>query len=308
MSKIIKSHTAIVGANLIYGVNYVIAKGIMPDYVKPFGLVLMRLIGATLLFWMFSMFMPKERVKRKDIWYMVLCAFFGVVLNQLLFLAGLNYTTPIDSSIIMTANPILVLVVAAIILKERITSRKILGIIFGASGALWLILYSGKADFTSENFIGNIMIFLNALSYGIYLVLIKPMMMKYKPVTVMKWVFLSGLFFVTPVSYGQVTEVVWTSIPMSIILSIAFVIIATTFLAYLLNIYALQHVRPTTVSIYIYSQPVIASVVAIILGQDSISAVKIMATLLVFTGVYLVSIPSKFAYFKQIYFKITGKL
>lgn len=293
MSKEIKSHAAIIGANLIYGINYVVAKGIMPDYIKPLGLVLFRTIGAALLFWTFSMFLPKEKVSRKDLLYIAMCALFGVVGNQMLFLAGLNYTSPIDASIMMTTNPILVLIIGSIILKDRITNRKILGIIIGAAGAIWLILYRGDLDFSPRTFSGNLMILLNATSYAFYLVLIKPIMMKYKPITVLKWAFLFGLIFVIPISANQALQVKWSEIPVNILLSIAYVIILSTFVAFLCNIYALRTVKPTTVSIYIYSQPVIATVVAIVLGQSDLTINKIFAAVLVFTGVYLVSIPHK---------------
>jgi len=293
MSKQIKSHVAILMANLIYGVNYVVAKGVMPDYIKPLGLVFYRVLGASILFWIFSLFLPKERVAKKDLLYIAVCAIFGVVGNQMLFLAGLNYTSPIDASIMMTVNPILVLVIASILIKEKITNRKIVGIVVGAAGAIWLILNKGEIDFSAKHFMGNIMIFLNALSYALYLVMIKPIMMKYKPVTVMKWVFVFGLIMVIPIAGNQAMQVDWWQIPTSIYLSIGYVIIFSTFVAYLCNIYALRNVKPTTVSIYIYSQPVIATVVAMILGQSDLTIIKILAAVLVFIGVYLVSIPRK---------------
>jgi len=293
MSKQIKSHVAILAANLIYGVNYVVAKGIMPDYIKPLGLVFYRVLGASILFWTFSLFLPKEKLAKKDLLYIAVCAVFGVVGNQMLFLAGLNYTSPIDASIMMTVNPILVLVIGSILIKEKITNRKIVGIVVGAAGAIWLILNKGEIDFSAEHFMGNIMIFLNALSYALYLVMIKPIMLKYKPVTVMKWVFVFGLVLVVPISGNQAMQVDWGQIPTSIYLSIGYVILFSTFVAYLCNIYALRNVKPTTVSIYIYSQPVIATVVAIILGQSDLTIIKILAAILVFIGVYLVSIERK---------------
>ena len=291
MNKRYQAHTAIFGANLIYGINYTIAKGIMPDYVGALGLTFMRVSGALLLFWALSYFLGTEKVDRKDFPRLILCGMFGVAFNQMLFLKGLSYTTPINSAIIMTINPVLVLLMAAIILKEKITWLKIVGIWIGGTGAGYLILKSGEVSFQSETFLGNIIMFLNASSYAVYLVLVKPLMSKYKPSTVIKWVFLFGWIIVTPIGFSEFTEIDWQNMPVDIMLSIAFVVIATTFFAYFLNINGLKYLKSSTVSVYIYLQPVIASIVAIILAKDDITWVKVISTLLVFVGVYLVSKP-----------------
>ncbi len=292
--KNIGAHISILSANIIYGLNYTIAKEIMPNYLQPYALTICRVIAASILFWAFSFIYKTEKIARKDIKTLVFAAIFGVTLNQLMFLKGLNYTTPIDASIIMTVNPILVLLVSAIVIGELINLRKISGIIIGATGAVLLILMSGgKLDFSSDTFLGNVLVFLNALSYGIYLVIVKTLMMKYKPTTVLKWIFPIGFLFIFPVGFEELIHTDWNTIPANIWWAIAYVLIATTFLAYLLNVYGLQHVNASTVSIYIYSQPVIASFVSVILGKDSLNTIKILATLLVFTGVYLVSVQKK---------------
>ncbi|MCK4663702.1 MAG: DMT family transporter [Bacteroidales bacterium] len=293
MSKRLIAHISILFANVIYGVNYTIAKEIMPDYIKPAGLVFCRVLGAIILFWGFSLFTKSSKIERKDFFRLIIAAIFGVALNQLLFLYGLNYTTPIDASIIMTVNPILVLIIASILIKEVITLRKISGIIIGGIGAIILIFYSGEVSLSSNHFIGNLMIFTNALSYGIYLVVVKPLMLKYEAVTVMKWVFLFGFFIIAPVGFEDFSEINWKQFPLNISLSVLYVIIGTTFLAYLLNVYGLKFLNASTVSIYIYSQPIIASLVAIIFGKDSLTAIKIISTILVFVGVYLVSKPKE---------------
>ncbi|NOZ46643.1 MAG: DMT family transporter [Chlorobi bacterium] len=291
MSKRLLSHASILGANIIYGVNYTVAKEVIPEWMHPFALVLCRVLGALLLFLVISIFTKHEKIERKDLFYLIAGGIFGVAVNQMLFLKGLSTTTPIDASIIMTINPVLVLVIAAIILHEKITPVKILGIIIGAAGAILLILNSGKISLESGTFVGNILVFINALSYGLYLVIIKPLMKKYTPLTVIKWVFSFGFFFVFPFGINPLTKINWSFIPLEIYFAIAFVIVATTFIAYLLNIYGLKNLSPTTVSIYIYSQPIIASLVAVILGKDSLNFVKIVSALLVFIGVFLVSKP-----------------
>lgn len=294
ISKPILAHIAIIFANIIYGLNYSIAKEIMPDFIKPYGLTVCRGMAAISLFWLLSYFTKSEKIEKRDFRTLIFAALFGVALNQLMFLKGLNLTSSIDAAIIMTVNPVLVLLVSAIVIGEMINLRKIAGIAVGATGAILLILMSkGSLDFSSDNFTGNILIFMNALSYGIYLVVVKNLMLKYKPVTVLKWAFSFGFLIIFPVGFEEFISVDWQNIPFSIWLAISYVLIATTFLAYLLNVFGLQYVNASTVSIYIYSQPVIASLVAIVLQKDSLNTVKIIATLLVFTGVYLISSKTK---------------
>lgn len=260
--------------------------------MPPFALVFTRIGGACLLFWVTGLLLPRERIERKDLLLLILASVFGVAVNQSLFLNGLSLTSPIDAAIIMTGVPIIVMIIARIILKEPITSFKIVGIAAGATGAILLISYSGRVSFGNDNIIGNLLIVGNATSYAIYLAIIKPMLTKYHPVTVMKWIFLFGLIIVSGPGIPGFLEVDWQLLPRDIFLSVIFVVIATTFFAYLLNNYSLRYVKPITVSIYIYSQPVIASLVALSLGQDTISLVKVISALLVFAGVYFVSYSS----------------
>jgi drug/metabolite transporter (DMT)-like permease len=292
MTNILRAHLALMAANLIYGVNYGIAKQVMPDYLSPFALVFARISGACILFWALSLFLPKETIERKDILRLFIATVFGVAVNQSLFLNGLNITTPIDAAIIMTATPILVLIVARLLIREPITVFKIIGIVTGGTGAILLILYRGNIGFSGSHAIGNSIILANASSYALYLVILKPLMDKYHTVTLMKWIFLFGLLLVSGPGIPAFMRVNWVSMPADMVLSVIFVVVGTTFLAYLLNMYSLKYVKPITVSIYIYSQPVIASIVALILGQDVIAPVKIVSALLVFTGVYFVSFSS----------------
>lgn len=290
--KIVKAHLSIIGANIFFGINYAVAKGIMPNYLKPNGFTLLRIIIAFPLFFLLSSFIKKEKIQRKDYPRFIAAGLLGVAFNQFIFLNGLNFTSPIDSSIIVTINPILVMIMASIAIREKITFTRIFGLILGASGALLVILNRGVISFSSEHFLGNMMIFLSTLSYAGYLIIAKPLMQKYDPITVMKGVFFVGLMFVAPFGYGELLNTSWSTIPLSIWCSILFVVLGSTFLAYLLMSWGLRNVRATTVSIYNYSQPVLASFVAVLVGQDIIDAPKIIAVVLVFVGVYLVSRPS----------------
>ncbi len=294
ISKSLKAHLALFGANLIYGINYTVAKDVMPQHLLPSGFVVLRVIGASFLFWALGSLYSNEKVEKGDWLRLVLCAVFGVAVNQLFFFEGLSRTTPINAGILMVVTPILVLVISNIILREKITFLKIAGIATGISGALFLLLAKGKGSFGNDTFLGDTFIFLNAASYAIYLVIVKPLMFKYHPVTVMKWVFLLGLLMVLPFGFNEFSAISWNNIPSFIYYEIIYVIVFTTFLAYLLNTYGLHHMNPSVVSIYIYLQPLLAAFIAVILGKDAIDFTKVISAVLIFTGVYLVSyMPNK---------------
>ena len=209
------AHLSLLAANIIYGLNYSIAKAVMPDHIKPFALVSLRSISAAALFWITSLFMPKEPVSRKDLLFLFGCSFFGVVINQTLFLVGLDMTTPINSSIILSTNPIFAFVFAALILRERITFLKGTGLAIGLSGVLLLILQNGTPDLASTTFLGDIYTLVNTISWAFYTVIIKRMLEKYHPVTVMKWTFLFGMLTNIPAGYHQWSTMDWSSIPLT---------------------------------------------------------------------------------------------
>ena len=287
--KIMFAHLAVLGANIIYAINYVVAKGIMPDYLEPRAIIFLRVAGAAIIFWSVSAFFPKERVARKDLFKLAYISFFGIALNQVMFFEGLNLTTPINASIIMVGVPIVVLFFSHIIIRDKLTVNKIIGIIIGSAGAAYLILQSGNLSLSSNTFVGNIFIVVNVTSYGLFLVLVKPLMAKYSPLTIMKWVFLFGLVYVAPVSINLVISADYGVIPSNIWLSIGFVILFTTVFAYLLNNYSLKALSPTVNSAYIYLQPVFTSVIALSFGKDNLTYVEVIAAMLIFIGVYFVS-------------------
>ena len=289
MNKNLLAHSALFGANLIYGINYTVAKDVMPTYIEPLGFIFIRVSGAVLLFWLCYKFFFYEKVAKKDIPLLAICALFGVAINQMLFFEGLNLTTPINAAVIMVVNPILVLIFAGLMSTETLSKRKWLGIGVGAIGALTLITNGGNINLSQEHFYGNTLVFINATSYAIYLVLVKSLMKKYKPITVISWVFLFGLLFVSPFGWSEFQSIEWSTMPTIIVWEVGFVVICTTFLAYLFNIYGLKTLNPSTVSTYIYLQPVLASIVAIIASSDDLDFIKILSAVLICIGVYLVS-------------------
>jgi drug/metabolite transporter (DMT)-like permease len=283
------AHLSLLAANIIYGLNYSIAKSVMPDHIKPLALVSLRSIITASLFWITSLFMPKEPVNRKDLLFLFGCSFFGVVINQVLFLAGLNLTSPINSSIILSTNPIFAFVFAALILKERISFLKGSGLAIGLSGVLLLILQNGTPDLGSSTFIGDVFTLVNTISWAFYTVIIKRMLEKYHPVTVMKWTFFFGMLITIPAGYNQWSTMDWSSIPLNAWLGIGFVVLFATYLGYLLISFGLRRLSPTIVSTYTYTQPIIAAYIASMMGQDHIDIVMVASALLIFTGVFVVS-------------------
>lgn len=290
MNKSILAHISLFLANLIYALNFTIAKDVMPDFIMPSGFILLRVMGALFLFALSYFFFINEKVTKKDLFRLAICGVFGVAVNQLFFFEGLNLTTPINAAIVMTINPVLVIILSFLIIKENITLRKGLGIFLGLFGAFTLILNGEGFSFSSNYQVGNVFVFINATSYGLYLVIAKPLIEKYHPITVLFYVFSFGLIYVLPFGIVELKNVSWAIIPRNIYLEISFVVICTTFIAYLLNSLALKNLSPTTVSIYIYLQPILASMFAVFWGSDTLDTQKIMSALLIFLGVYLVSV------------------
>lgn len=289
-TRLILAHVAMFMVSLIYAANFSLAKMAMPEYVGAFGFILLRVSAAAALFFLSSLFF-REKVERKDMAIMLLTSIFGVALNMLTFFKGLELTTPINGALIMLMTPILVLVFSFVVLKEKLNFIKIIGIGLGLGGALMLTLSDSNAAsaYAPDPLWGNILVGINAASYGVYLIMIKPLAKKYHPITIMKWNFGLGLLFVFPFGIQQTLEVDWQMMPYEIFWVIAFVLFFVTFVNYLLNAIALTVVSPAVVGAYIYLQPVLTALIAVIGGHDSLTLTITVSSLLIFTGVYLVS-------------------
>lgn len=275
--------------SIIYGVTFTIAKDVMPAFIEPFGFILLRVGGSVLLFWIVSFWGPKEKIAKEDFPRIIAAAFFGVALNMLLFFKGLSYTSPIMGAVLMVTTPMIVLILSAILMKEKMKKLKILGIILGLVGTISLILY-GKSVINAPNeMLGNLLVFINAISYGFYLIIVKKLMDKYNAFTFVKWIYTFGFLMVLPFGWSEFEAVKWTIIPNDIYLKIGFVVIFSTFLTYLLNLISMRELKPTTVAVFIYLQPVFATIFAISLGKDALSWIKVGSAILIFAGVYLVT-------------------
>jgi len=284
-------------ASLIYGVSFTVAKDVMPVYIKPYAFIVLRVLGATILFWIVGLFFKKEKIERQDFFRIFLAAAFGTSINMLTFFKGLSLTSPINASVIMLTTPILVLILSTIILKEKITLLKIIGIFIGLIGAFFLIVYGHNINMEKGALLGNFLVFVNASVYSLYLIVVKRLTDKYHPLTFIKWIYLFGLFIVLPFGFFELQEISWHQMTNTLYFKTGFIIVFTTFFAYLFNLFALTKLKPTTLSIFIYLQPVLASMYALLTKSDSLNMVQVLATLLIFLGVYIVTIsntPKKF--------------
>ncbi|MDR1056127.1 MAG: DMT family transporter [Prevotellaceae bacterium] len=283
-----RGHIAILAANILFGLNFAFAKNVGGDYISPEAFALVRIGLAALLFWMLAPFFPQGKLSVNDYVRLFIAGLFGATINVYSFLKGIVYTSPVDSSIIMTLVPLTVLLLSALFLNEGITVAKLGGIILGAVGAIVLIAYSGTVDLSGDHVAGNLICLGCVLSYSLYLIIIKPLTEKMHPLAVMRWVFLFGFIQTAPFFGKSLIQTNWAVMPADTILSVAYVVIAATFFTYLLTSISLNSLRASTVSMYNYIQPVVATMAAILIGQDEFNIIKLLAAGLVFSGVYLV--------------------
>jgi len=290
-SSILKAHLALLGANLFYGAGFTVAKTVMPQLIEPFGFILIRVAVVTLLFWLtaFGGQTYHTKIARKDWPILILGGLFGVALNQMLFFYGLNLTLPIHASLIMMSTPLLITVIAAVVLRAGLSWDKGIGLVLGIGGAVLLMTAGKELAAVATATRGDLFILLNAASYAVYLVIIKPLMLRYRPVIVVRWVFLFGLIFVTPFGWNEFVAIDWPDFTAANYLAVAFIVICCTFFTYLWNMYALRVISPSTAGAYIYLQPVFAAIISVVWAGEALSWVKIVAAVLIFAGVYLVN-------------------
>lgn len=287
-----KRNLALIGAtivSIIYGVTFTIAKDVMPFYIDAYGFILLRVGGSGILFWLIWLFLPKEKIALADFPRIIAAALFGVALNMLTFFKGLSLTSPISAAVIMVTTPMIVLVLSALIIKERMRKRKVFGIVMGLVGTAFLILYGKSIGSATHAGLGNFLVFVNAVSYGFYLIIVKKLMDKYNAFSFVIWIYFFGFLMVLPFGWSQFEAVNWSTVPAIISWKIVFVVAFSTFLTYLLNLLSMKELKPTTVAVFIYLQPLFATVFAIGLGKDELNWVKISAAILIFSGVYLVT-------------------
>lgn len=274
--------------SILFGVNYSVAKGLMPVFVTPPQLMIFRLAGTLLVLWPWYLLKGRVKVDKSDRLRMILSGLTGITLNQVLFFEGLSRTSPVDTSIIHTLSPMMVMVFAMVLIGERLTWRKVAGMMTGAAGALWLVLLAGGNPGAEGTFTGNLLILLNIACYSLYLVIVKPLMARYSALTVMTHTFSWGALFVLPYVFRSVSSLSFAHFTTGAWFALLYVVFLTTLAAFSLTAWALRHVSATAAGYFIYLQPVIASLVAWVAYGETMTPAKAGAALLVFGGVFLV--------------------
>lgn len=295
MFQTLRVHAVLFFVTLIYAITFTVAKDVMPTYLGSQAFVFFRIGGALLLFWIAAPFEhlvfasnKSKKIQKQDLFPLLIASIFGVAFNMSMFFKGLSLTYPINGAVLMLNTPIFVVIIARILGQDKLTPRKIAGILIAAIGAAWLM--SGKgAQFTAETLWGDLLITVNAVFYAYYLVYVKKLLQKYTVITVSKWTFLLGFIMVSPLAIPELRQVDFSLIPSHVWGEIVFIIIGTTFLAYLLNAWAIEKAGPVLVGSYIYLQPLLAGIIAIYIGSDSFSIAKFGAAIAIFTGVFLTS-------------------
>jgi drug/metabolite transporter (DMT)-like permease len=288
MTETTKAHSAVLGANFIFGANYALVKYITPSLIHPFALNVVRILVSLVLFWFLFLFKPgKTTIAKKHIPRFIVCALTGVVINQILFIKGLSLTTSIHSALLSLATPIFITIIAAWLLREGFTRFKFIGLVLGISGAAMLILLKDSTHSGGDILLGDILVLINAISYAFYLVLVRPLMAAYSGIQVLRWIFTIGALIILPVGMEEFIHTDWTAFTASHWLTLAFIAIGATFVAYLWNVYGISVIGASATGAYIYTQPVFAALIAIAFTGEHFSWVKLIAAILIFTGVYL---------------------
>jgi drug/metabolite transporter (DMT)-like permease len=285
----VKAHLALLGTNLFFAINYSAVKYFTANHIAgPFGLNIMRIGVSLILFWVVFLFKrPERKITKKNIPAFLLCALTAIGLNQMLFIKGLSFTFPIHASLLTLITPIMITIIAARLLKEKVTLLKITGLLLGVSGAALLIGARGKNAAGDNIVLGDVLVILSAMAYTFYFILVKPLMNTYSPIQVTRWLFTFGFFMILPFCVTEFSNVTWNVFTFKDWLFLFLIVIPGTFLAYIFNVYGIQKLSASTAGAYIYSQPVFAVIVATLFLKEPLSLYKIFAAILIFGGVYL---------------------
>ena len=290
-----KGHLAIFAANAIFGLGVPVTKALLDDWVTPMGYMASRCVFAAVIFWVIAYFMPKEPVEKRDLVVIMLAGLLGFVISQTLTAWALDFTTPVYYSLVAAMTPVAVMILAAIFLKENITAVKIVGVLLAIAGALLMLFISWQSGTGKNDLLGIFLTVLSMLTWAVYLIVTRKVSAKYSSVTQMKYVFLVSAIVTLPIAlFTEPQQRLYSSAwEWSGVIEMAFIVLFATVLGYFLIPYAMKFLRATTVSIYTNIQPVVASLVAIAIGQDVMSWDKPVAAVLVLLGAYIVTIPDK---------------
>ena len=286
-----KAHIAVLSTNLFFAINFSLVKYVSPALIKPYAVNILRVGVSLILFWLlWTMSDVKPHIKKKHWGRFFLCGLTGVAINQMFFIKGLTYTSAIHASLLILLTPILITVFAFIVLKEKVTIIKAMGLALGIGGSVLLILSKEQSSSATNYLFGDLLIIINAISYTVYFIIVKPLMAEYPPLQVVRWVFTFGFFMILPFGWNEFISIPWEKLEWSHYLSILFIVVPGTFLAYFFNIYGIQHLGAGTTGSYIYTQPVFAALIAVFFFHEHLTAPKLLAGIMIFLGVFLVSL------------------
>lgn len=288
----LRGHVAMLGANSMWGLMAPVAKMVMAaGLVSPLLMTNFRILGAAMLFWVTSFFTPREHVPPRDLLLLAGAAMLGILFNQGCYVFGVGFTSPGEASIITTTMPIWVMLLAAVILGEPITVRKVGGIVLGATGALILVVGAASTGAKGDNpTLGDILVLTAQLSYALYLTFYRNFIKRYSVVTLMKWMFTFAAVALVPASVNEWLSAPWSDFTLRETAGVGYVVFFATYVAYICIMIGQKNLRPTLVGMYNYVQPIVASCVGVWLGLDTFGPSKFLAVALIFSGVFLVTI------------------
>jgi drug/metabolite transporter (DMT)-like permease len=285
-----KAHLSLIAANLLFGINFSVVKLIAPSFILPLGLNFMRVIVATSLFWILFLLRPtKGWITKKDIPRFIICAITGIAINQILFIKGLVLTTPIHAALLILGTPVFILILSFITRTEKLSFLKITGLIIALAGGTVLVMSKEGSALGPNMLLGDIFVLINAISYAFYMILVKPLTHSYTPLQVTRWVFTIGMFIILPFCWKDFSATNWSAFTPGAWASLSLVVIGATFLAYLFIAYGIHHLSPSITGAYIYTQPVFSAGIAIIFLNEEPAIYKLVAAVLIFSGVYLIN-------------------
>jgi drug/metabolite transporter (DMT)-like permease len=286
-----KAHIAVLSTNLFFAVNFSLVKFISPALVKPFAVNMLRVGISLVIFWLlWTAGKTRPHIKREHWMRFMLCGLTGIAINQMFFIKGLTYTTAIHASLLILLTPILITVFAFFLLNEKFTWAKALGLALGIGGAVLLVLSKEQSASATNYLLGDLLIVINAVSYTVYFIIVKPLMAEYPPLHVVRWVFTFGFIMILPFGWNELAEIQWEVFRWTHYASLSFIVIAGTFLAYYFNIYGIQHLGAGITGTYIYTQPLFAALIAVVIFHEQLTAAKIISAVMIFGGVFLVSV------------------
>lgn len=290
-NKKLQGHAAVLTANVIFGLGVPVTKLLLDHWVTPMGYMASRSLFAAIIFWVISLFMPKEKVARKDLVVILLGGLLGFVVSQTLTAECLKFTTPVYYSIIATLCPIATMLMAALFLGEKINGLKTVGVVLGIVGALIMVFANQTLSSGSNDLLGISFGFLSLATWVAYLLITRKVSQKYSAVTQMKWVFLISAVVTVPIAWGGLDDNAlytaawgWDGVA-----EMAFIVVFATVLGYFAIPFAMRYLSATTVSVYTNLQPVVASVVAFAIAQDTLTWDKPVAGVLVLLSAYIVT-------------------